>query len=179
MQLFHRREAPPADALGHLDPGERVVSWADTPASVVLATPRGLWWPTGAEREPGLRLIGWHTVSKAVWRDGVLSVIEADIVDDLLLVDRAPVTVALRVPRDLPATVRRRVEQNIVRSEAATVTGGTARFVARRVPGHDGLRWWARLEPGTADVEPTRADVAARLALLRAEWEQDQADLRR
>lgn len=174
MRLFHRREAPPRAALACLDPGERVVSWADTPDFVVLATPRGLWWPTG---DDALRRIGWHTVSKVVWRDGVLTVLEADVVDDLLLVDRAPASVPLRVPRDLPPTVRRRVEQNIVRSEAAPVPGGAARFVARRVPGQDGLRWWARLEPGTVDDEPTRADVAARLALLRAEWEQDHVGL--
>lgn len=175
MRLFHRRDSPPTDALAHLDADERVVSWADTPSgAVVLATPRGLWWPT--ENAP--RLIGWQQVAKAVWRDGVLTLTEAEIVDDLLMVERRPVAAELSVPRDLPPTVRKRVEANIVRSELAPVPGGSARFVARRIPGQDGVRWWARLEAGTPDTGQVRSSVAARLASLRADWEREQPDQR-
>ena len=53
------------------------------------------------------------------------------------------------MPRDLPPVVRKRIETNVVRSEVLPVPGGSARFVARRIPGQDGLRWWARLEDGT------------------------------
>ena len=168
--------APPgADALANLDRGERVVSWGDTAAgSVVLATPRGLWWPA----DDGLRLIGWQHVAKAVWRDGVLTVTEAEVLDDLIIRERRPIAVELRVARDLPPTVRKRVEGNIVRSEVAPVTGGAARFVARRVPGEDGLRWWARLEPGTPDTDQVRSAVAAWAAVLRAEWESERPDQR-
>jgi hypothetical protein len=173
MRLFHRRDAPPSAALAHLDAGERVVSWADTASGdVVLATPRGLWWP--AVDAP--RLIGWQHVAKAVWRDGALTVTEAEIVDDLLLVERRPVSVELSVPRDLPPTVRKRVEANIVSSEVAPVPGGSARFVARRVPGEDGVRWWARLEAGTPDTDQVRSAVAARVASLRADWARERAD---
>lgn len=173
MALFHRRDAPPADVVRLLAKDERVVSWADTDAgAVVLATPWGLWWP-GAE---GYRRIGWQHVDKATWRDDVLSVIEADVVDDLLLVDRAPVGVRLSTPRDLPPTVRKRVEANVVHSRVLAVTGGSARFVARRVPGRDGLAWWARLEGGTADTPQVRSALSAQLALLRAEWEAEQEE---
>lgn len=166
MKLFGRRDAPPAELLAHLPSGERVVSWADVAGGdVVLASPSGLWWP-----EPdGPRLIGWQVISKAVWRDGKLTIIEADIVDDLLLVDRPPVAVELTVPRDLPPVVRKRVEANVVRSEVRPVIGGSARFVARRVPGEDGVHWWARLEGGTRDTEAVRSAVGAELALLAAE----------
>src|SRR3954447_10893075 len=160
MALFHRREMPPA--LPGLDKDERVVSWADTDdGDVVAATPLGLWWP-------GRRRIGWQFVDKAVWRDGVLTVTEADVVDDLLLVDREPVSVALAKPRDLPPTVRKRVEGNIVRTELLAVPGGAVRFVARRQPGVDGVSWWAHLEDGTADTPTVRSAIAARLAILRA-----------
>src|SRR3954451_9902576 len=99
MALLRRREQPPA--IPGLEPDERIVSWADTvDGDVVAVTPLGLWWPGG-------RGIGWQFVNKAVWRGGVLAVIEADVVDDLLLVDRPPVSVALRKPRDLPPTVRK------------------------------------------------------------------------
>lgn len=167
MKLFHRRDAPPADVIALLPKDERAVSWADVRGGgVVLASPRGLWWPTS---DGGLRLIGWQYITKATWQDGALRVIEADVVEDLLLVDRPPVALALEVPRDLPPVVRKRIESNVVRSELLTIGGGGARFVARRIPGQDGLQWWARLEPGTPDSEPVLAAVSARLAILRAE----------
>ena len=103
-----------------------------------------------------------------MWRDGRLTVIEADVVDDLLLVDREPVVVDLDEPRDLPPTIRKRVEANVVHSQVHPVPGGSARFVARRVPGQDGLRWWARLEDGTPDNAQVRAVVAQQRDVLAA-----------
>jgi hypothetical protein len=165
MALFHRRDAPPAEVVARLPRDERIVSWADLAGGgVVLATPAGLWWPG----ESAHRLIGWQHVIKAVWREGLLTVIEGEIVDDLLLVDMPPVTADIAVPRDLPPVVRKRVEANVVSSDVLPVPGGAARFVARRIPGHDGVRWWARLEDGTRDTSYVRDAVAARIAELRA-----------
>ena len=110
----------------------------------------------------------WQHIDKVIWQDGRLFVTEAEVEDDLLLVDRPVVSVALAVPRDLPPTVRKRVEANIVRTELVSVPGGAVRFVARRQPGRDGVTWWARLEPGTPDSEDLRSAVRARVALLRA-----------
>jgi hypothetical protein len=173
MWLFHRREAPPPDVVARLPRDERVVSWADAPGGrVVLATPSGLWWPADA----GPRLIAWQHITKAVWRARTLSVTEADVVDDLLLLDRAPVVIELEVPRDLPPVVRKRVEANVVRSELIEVVGGAARFVARRIPGEDGVRWWARLEGGTPDTDQVRSAISARMAVLRAEHEARTSD---
>jgi len=167
MALFHRRETPPAEVTARLPKDERVVSWADVASGgVVLATSRGLWWP-GTD---GLRLIGWQYVDKAVWRHGRLTVTEAEVVDDLLLVERPAISVELCLPRDLPAAVRKRVEANVVRSEVRAVGGGHARFVARRIPGRDGVVWWVRLERGLADTDEVRSQVSAELAVLRAEW---------
>ena len=154
--------------LDLLDADERVLAWADTGiGSVVVATPKGLWWPSAG----GHRRIGWQHVDKAVWRENLLVVTEAEVVDDLLLVDKAPVAAELSTPRDLPPTVRKRVEANVVRSEVLPVPGGRARFVARRVPGVDGVQWWARLEAGTADTAAAREAIALRLAALRSAWE--------
>lgn len=169
MALFRRPERLPETQRAQLPDGERVLSWADAAAdgSVVVTSPLGIWWP-----EPdGLRLIGWQYVSKATWHDGQLTVVQGDVVDDLLITDRPAETCGLRVPRDLPATVRKRVEANVVHSELQPVPGGTARFVARRTPGADGLTWWARLEAGTPDTPAARAEIGARLTLLRADWE--------
>jgi len=165
MAWSRRRERPPAEAAARLDRDERVLSWADVESGgVVVATPRGVWWPDG----DGARRIPWERIDKAVWRDGVLTIIEADVVDDLLLVDRPPVKVRLSQPRDLPPTVRKRVELNIVRTELVRVDGGAVRFVARRRPGRDGVVWWARLEPGTDDSDSLRSAVRARVEILRA-----------
>ena len=72
------------------------------------------------------------------------------------------------MPRDLPPVVRKRVEQNIVQRELVTVTGGAVRFVGRKRPGHDGVYWWARLEPGTPDTTRLRSAVRNRLEILRS-----------
>jgi hypothetical protein len=164
--LFARRDSPPA--ITGMPKDERIVSWADSfGGEVVAATRRGLWWPTDDTH----RLIGWQYVDKAVWRDEALTVVEAEVVDDLLLVDRAPIAVRVENPRDLPATVRKRVEGNVVRSELQPVPGGSARFVARRLPGEDGLAMWVRLEPGTRDEPELREHLRARIALWRQQWE--------
>ena len=92
----------------------------------------------------------------------------ARVVDDVFLEDLVPTSVRLTEPRDLPPVIRKRVEGSIVDSELAAVAGGAVRFVARRVPGRDGPAWWARLEPGTPDTEPTRAAARARVERLRA-----------
>lgn len=165
MRLFQRREEPPAELVALLDRGERVVSWADVSGGgVVAATQRGLWWPftSAARRMP------WELIDKVIWRDGVMTVIEADLVDDLLLVDREPVSATLSTVRDLPPTVRKRVEANIVDTQLVTVAGGAVRFVGRRRPGRDGVSWWAHLEPGTPDTEDVREAIRARVGRLRA-----------
>ena len=165
MGLFHRRDAPPAEVVARLPRDERIVSWADLAGGgVVLASPAGLWWPS----ESAQRLIGWQHVIKAIWRERLLTVIEAAVVEDLLLVDLPPVTAEIEVPRDLPPVVRKRVEGNVVSSDVLPVPGGAARFVARRIPGQDGVRWWARLEDGTRDTPYVREAVAARIAELRS-----------
>jgi hypothetical protein len=165
MRRFTRRERPPAEVVQRLDPEERFVSWADAAnGSVVVATSLGLWWPFAS----GPRRVPWQHIDKIIWRDGGLTLVEADIEDDILLVDRPPVSVSLAVPRDLPPVVRKRVEGNIVKSEVLAIAGGTVRFVGRRRPGQDGLAWWARLEQSTPDTEQVRAAIRARLAILRA-----------
>lgn len=165
MALFGRRDRPPSSLVAALDPDERLLSWADTAAgSVVAATSRGLRWP-GKDRP---ELIPWHLVTKVRWQAGTLTLTPARVEDDVFLEDLAPTSVRLAEPRDLPPVIRKRVEASIVRSELAAVSGGAVRFVARRVPGQDGVSWWARLEPGTPDTEPTRAAARARVELLRA-----------
>jgi hypothetical protein len=160
-----RRQRPPGDVLDILAKGERVASWADAAdGTVVVATPLGLWWPFDA----GMRRIGWSYISKAAWNGNVLSVVEADVEDDLIR-DHPAVAVRLATPRDLPLVVRKRVNANIVKTELVSVDGGAVRFVGRRLPGADGIAWWARLEPGTLATDELHSAVHARLQILRAQ----------
>ncbi len=156
------RRPKPFDAVQKLlDHEDRVVSWAMAGTDVVVASRVGLWWPAPA----GPRLIGWHLISKAVWDAGRLRVIEARL-DELVLIDLEPVSIELTEPRDLPPTVRKRVEASVAETELIALPGGAGRFVARRIPGQDGLTWWCRLEPGTPDGPGVRAAIADIVEML-------------
>jgi hypothetical protein len=161
-----RRERPPADVVALLDRDDRIVSWAPTVAGgTLVASRRGLWWPDS----PGPRLINWERIDKATWQGAVVTVVEADLIDDLLLIDRAPVHIELAEPRDLPQTIRQRVQSGVVSSELVTGGGVSMRVVGRRVPGRDGVSWWARLEPGVPDSPAVRAVVHDVLDARRAQ----------
>ncbi len=162
--MLRRSNKPIAHVERILDADDRVVSWAVAGEEVVVASRLGLWWPS----PDGPRKIGWHLIDKAVWDAGRLSVIEAEVVDDLFLVEHAPVSVEITVPRDLPPTVRKRVEASVAQSELLTLPGGSARLVARRIPGQDGVTWWARVTPGTPDGPQVRDVVEAAIGSLRA-----------
>ena len=167
------RNRPPRLVRDRLEAGEHVLAWAVTTAGEPMAaTNLGLWWP----EEPARR-IPWHRLDKVVWSEAGFAVVEAEIVDDLLLVDRPPVRVQLADPRKLPEVVRRRIESSVLRTQEVRLSEGTALIVGRKVSGQNGLSYWARLTPGTPDsvisrvelqaiVEPLRAEAATRLAEL-------------
>jgi hypothetical protein len=159
MRLFGRRERPPAEALARLDPDERVVSWATAAdGGAVLATPLGLWLPDGPERIP------WHLVDKATWRDGALTVVAARDAGDGVLEELPPRSVRIAVPRDLPQTVRVRVERTIASTRHHRLpAGGGVRVVGRRVPGQDGVSWQLVFDRGVDRDDPAVRAAAAEL----------------
>jgi hypothetical protein len=167
VRLF-RRERPPAAALAPLDRDERVVSWGSTPdGAAVVATPLGLWLPgpDAPERLP------WHLVDKATWRDGRLTVTPAVDAGDGVLDEQPPRSVRLATPRDLPQTVRVRVERAIAYTRHHRLPGGGGvRVVGRRVPGRDGVSWQLVFDTGVDRDDPAvRAAAAARVDEARAE----------
>lgn len=143
----------------------------------VAVTALGLWVPDGAPTSgkgdtagPGARRIGWHLISKAVWREGALSVTEAEVTghagDAVLLADHRPVRYRLPKPGKLPHLVRERVESSIRSRHHKELPGGGVWFVVRKLPGGDGSVLQARPDPGT-DPETVRAiaeEAAAKLA---------------
>ncbi|HEY7104484.1 MAG TPA: hypothetical protein VH573_22830 [Mycobacteriales bacterium] len=171
MRLFGKREKPPAEAVTRLDPDERVVSWAPTPSGAVVATPLGLWLPGVPDRLP------WHLIDKATWRSDTLTLISAVDAGDGVLVEQPPRAVRLEQPRDIPETVRARIEKAIAftrhhplpGSEGAGVRRGV-RVVGRRIPGQDGISWQLVFDPGVDRDDPAvRAAASAYVDQARAE----------
>lgn len=162
MRLFGRRERPPAEALARLDRDERVVSWATATAEegggAVLATPLGLWLPAAAGRIP------WHLIDKATWQGGVLSVVAARDSGDGVLAELPPRSVRIGIPRDLPHTVRVRVERTIASTRHYRLPGGGGvRVVGRRVPGQDGVSWQLVFDGGVDPDDPVVRGAAAEM----------------
>ncbi|MEN3359355.1 MAG: hypothetical protein V7637_3337 [Mycobacteriales bacterium] len=150
-RLFADRR-PPADAARPLARDERVLAWAAAEGGgTVLATQLGLWLPgpDGSER------IGWHLVDKVIWRGGTLTVIAAEDTGGGMLAELPPRSVRLAEPRDLPPTVRARVERSIGYTRHHKLApGGGVRVVGRRVAGRDGLTWQLVFDPGTDRDDP-------------------------
>jgi hypothetical protein len=138
------RSKLPAALTPALERDERVLAWGlTTNDAAVVVTNRGLFLP-GAPR------LGWHEIHKAAWAESVLTVTAAAITpgdDYAVATDLPPVSVELIEPGQVPRRVRERVTASVVLSSVYAVPGGgSARVVARRVAGRDGLSWSVRFE---------------------------------
>lgn len=145
---------------GSLEPAENALAVAEVGGGGhLVVTELGLWLPEG-------RRVGWHLISKAVWGDGVLTVVEAEEAGAagaaVVLSDRGPVRFALPRPGKLPLLVRQRVDSSIRGRHRQELSGGGVWFVQRKVPGQDGSVLQARPDPGVdRDVVAAIAREAA------------------
>jgi hypothetical protein len=160
------REDVPAEVEGRLADDERVLAVAELGGGGhLVVTSRGLWLPS----DDGVRLVGWHLVSKASWQAGALTVIEAQETETIggavLLADLPPRRLRLADPGRVPETVHARVEASIRSRHHRDLPGGGAWFVQRKVPGRDGVVLQVRPDPGTdpAAVRQVVADVVRSL----------------
>ena len=171
MRLFHRPEKPPVEAVARLDPDERVVSWAPVSTGAVVATPLGLWLPGHPDR------LAWHLIDKATWQNDILTIIPALDAGDGVLVEQPPRAVRLDRPRDIPQTVRVRVQKAIAFTRHHPLPGPEGRgvrrgvrVVGRRVPGQDGVTWQLVFDDGVDRNDPVvRATAAEFVEQARAE----------
>jgi hypothetical protein len=164
----------PAALRDRLDAHERVLSVADLADSVIVATQLGLWLPEPDAAGSPWRRIGWECVVKATWTETGLQVVEGVSDENGVVGDLPEVGLNLTAPRNLPSVVKQRVENSIARWEQVRVPDGTARLVARRVPGKDGLRWTARLDTGTPDTMQARQILVTYLRQITSAEEQTQ-----
>ena len=145
------------EALG-LRSGERVLAVTHDPdGRAVVATDRDLMLQ---RRPPAYERIGWDTIDKATYADGVLRVTRVDGSG----VSGGALRIPLPDPGSFPVVVRDRVTASIVVSQPVTLAEGQAmRVVARRRPDLDVLAWGYVLDPGVDPTDPgvVRAAEAA------------------
>jgi hypothetical protein len=169
VRFLHKPEKPPAEAVARLDQDERVVSWAPAAGGAAVATPLGLWLPGHPQR------LAWHLLDKASWQNPVLTLVPAVDPGDGVLVEQPPIAVRLSQPRDLPETVRVRVQKAIAftRHHPLSTDPGArrgVRVVGRRVPGRDGVSWQLVFDAGVDPHDPAvRAAASAFVDQARAE----------
>ncbi|MGY1593172.1 hypothetical protein ACI79D_14450 [Geodermatophilus sp. SYSU D00708] len=160
-----------AVALASADPDERVLAWGGLVRDEgwLVATSRGLRRVPAdlSLTEAGdVAVLPWHEVASARWTatgDGggrfeVTALTEVEPgVQARLPVERH----ALREAGDLPAVVRRRVDQTVVASRRAPLpTGGGVVLVARRVPGQAAREWTVVFDADADRSDPVAREVA-------------------
>ena len=165
--LRRRFTRPPEEVRAAVaaDPDERVLAWG------VLARDAG--WLAGTSR--GLRRVGradgndllpWHEVGHARWAastegGGTFAVTPLVEVEPGVQARLPVVRHVLTDAGDLPAVVRRRVDQTIVTSRRVPLPGrGGLVLVARRVPGQATREWTVVFDDDADRDDPVARETA-------------------
>ena len=162
------------------DPDERILAWGVLAREEgwLVATSRGLRLvPTGGS-DAGSALLRWHEVGRAQWTataDGggsfaVTALTEVEPgVQARLPEERHVLTDA----GDLPAVVRRRVDQTVVASKRTPLPDrGGVLLVARRIPGQAEREWTVVFDDDADRNDPRAREVARRKLAEAVESEQ-------
>jgi hypothetical protein len=159
------------------DPDEHVLAWGvlARDAGWLVATSRGL-----RRVPPGLTLasageigvLPWHEVGHATWKaaetGGTFAVTPLTEVEPGVQARLPEERYVLTDAGDLPAVVRRRVDQTVVASRRSPLPGsGGVLLVARRLPGQ-AAREWTVVFDDDADRSDPVAREAARQKLAEA-----------
>jgi hypothetical protein len=161
-----RRFARPPERVRSVvtDPDERVLAWGALAreGGWLVATSRGLC-TVAADATAADDVLRWHEVGHAKWSaaadgGGSFSVTPLAEVEPGVQARRPVRRYVLADAGDLPATVRRRVDETVLASQRASLPGGGGvLLVARRIPGQPAREWTV-----VFDDDADRADPAAR-----------------
>jgi hypothetical protein len=171
-QLKRRFARPPepvraAVAAGG-DADERVLAWGALRRDEgwLVATSRGLR-SMGAHGEgSGEGLLRWHEVGHAKWTTvptggGDLAVTPLAEVEPGVHARQPVRRYAFADAGDLPAVVRRRVDETVVASQRAPLPGGGGvLLVARRIPGQPVREWSVVFDDDTQRTDPEAREAA-------------------
>jgi hypothetical protein len=169
LDTLRRRFAKPPEqvaaavsASGEGD--ERVLAWgALSGGGWLVATSRGLRTVGAEDRWSADELLRWHEIAHARWTaagqgGGSFAVTALTEVEPGVQARQEPRKYVLTDPDDLPAVVRRRVDESVLDSQRVPLpNGGGVLLVARRIPGQAAREWSV-----VFDHDADRADPAAR-----------------
>ena len=170
LDQVRRRFARPPEQVrtavdGAGDAEERVLTWGVLSGDEgwLVATSRGLRTvdPAGTAQE----LLRWHEVALARWtsrsQGGNFDVTALAEVEPGVQTRQAARRYVLADAGDLPATVRRRVDETVVASQRVPLpNGGGALLVARRIPGQPGREWTVVFDNDADRADPESREVA-------------------
>jgi hypothetical protein len=174
LERLRRRWTPPSEAVravlrASADADERVLAWGVLARDEgwLVATSRGLRRVPADlphERASDVEVLRWHEVGHATWAaagaGGTFTVTPLAEVEPGVQARLPAQRHVLVDAGELPAVVRRRVDQTVVASRRSPLPGGGGvLLVARRVPGEPGREWTV-----VFDDDADRSDPAAREA---------------
>ncbi|SDG49613.1 hypothetical protein [Klenkia brasiliensis] len=163
-RLVQRFGRPPAEVVTAAG-DEDVLAWGSRAGGGWLVASS-----VGLRAVPGGEVLPWHLVGHARWTaaDGGGSFAVTPLVEvEPGVQARGPVTrYVLEDAGELPAVVRRRVDQTVVASRRHPLpAGGGVLLVARRVPGQAAREWSVVFDDDADRDDPAAREVArARLA---------------
>jgi hypothetical protein len=170
LDNLRRRFARPPEpvrvaVLASTDPNERVLAWGTLvrDGGYLVATSRGLRVvPPQVTSVTDGEVLPWHEIGSAKWLatsdgGGRFEVVRLAEVEPGVQARQPEVRHLLSEAGDLPAVVRRRVDQTVVASQRSPLPGGGGvLLVARRIPGQPVREWTV-----VFDDDARRSDPAA------------------
>jgi hypothetical protein len=172
IDRFRRKFARPpqpvraaVEAAG--DAEERILAWGALARGEgwLVATSRGLR-SVPAEPAGERPVLGWHEVGHARWSatadgGGSFEVVRLTEVEPGVQAREPAERYVLSDAGDLPATVRRRVDQTVIASRRSALPGrGGVLVVARRIPGQPAREWTVIFDDDADRNDPAARDVA-------------------
>ncbi len=179
-QLKRRFARPPEPVrvavLASSDPDERVLAWGAFARDEgwLVATSLGLRVvPPQVTSVVDVAVLRWHEIAEARWSataDGGGSFVVTSLVEvePGVQARQPPQRYVLSEAGDVPAVVRRRVDQTVVDSRRSPLPGGGGvLLVARRVPGQAVREWTVVFDDDSRRSDPVAREAArAKLAEL-------------
>lgn len=172
-QVKRRFARPPEPVrvavLASADPEERVLAWGTLvrEGGWLVATSRGLRVvPPEVASVTDAAVLPWHEIGSARWLatadgGGRFDVVRLVEVEPGVQARQPEVRHVLSEAGDLPAVVRRRVDQTVVASQRAPLPGGGGvLLVARRIPGQPAREWSVVFDDDAQRGDPEAREVA-------------------
>ena len=160
------RPPEPVRAAVAVDPDERVLAWGErVDGGWTVATSRGLRIVPALGEAAEVPLLPWHRVGTARWTaaggGGTFTVVPLADVEPGVQARQAPERHVLREAGELPAVLKKRVDQTVVTSQRHPLPGGgSVLLVARRLPGQAAREWTVVFDDDADRDDPAAREVA-------------------